>query len=148
MGSLKTDPMNCDYLVEYGAHRTADGLNISQTEMKDKYNVDQKATDIISTLENDIEETIKQTEYRDNIESIRAVRDLQNNLRIDTILNAIQRKLKSDDEREDEKELNYLLDKQSRIQMKHNVTNKKYSQTNLSSRAIQRTEVNINSKKD
>merc|ERR1712039_717977 len=111
-------------------------------------NVDQKATDIISTLENDIEETIKQTEYRDNIESIRAVRDLQNNLRIDTILNAIQRRLKSDDEKEDEKELNYLLDKQFRTQMKHNVTNKKNSQTNLSSRIIQRTEVNINSKKD
>merc|ERR1712061_908572 len=101
-----------------------------------------------TTLETDIEETIKQTEYRDNIESIRAVRDLQNNLRIDTILNAIQRRLKSDDEKEDEKELNYLLDKQLRTQMKHNVTNKKYSQINLSSRAIQRTEVNINSKKD
>merc|ERR1712039_970165 len=123
-----------------GAHRTADGLNINQTWVKDKYNVDQKALDIISTLENDIKETIKRTEYRDNIESIRAIRDLQNNLRIDIILNAIQRRLKSDDEKEDKKELDYLLDKQLRTQMKHNVTNKKYSQTNLSSRTIQRTE--------
>merc|ERR1712113_1273121 len=141
--SLKTDPMNCDYLVEYGAHRTAEDLNTNQIEMKDKYNVDQKATDIISNLENDNKETIKQTEYHDDIESIRAIRDKQNNLRIDTILNAIQRKSKS----EDEKELNYLLDKQIRIRMKNHVANKKYSQTNLSLNTIKSTEININIKK-
>merc|ERR1711976_523221 len=97
--------------------------------------------------ENDIKETIKQTEYRDNIESIRAVRDLQNSLRIDTILNAIQRRLKSDDEKEDEKELNYLLGKQFRTQMKHNVTNKKYTQLNLSSRKYKELKIILTLKK-
>merc|ERR1712217_291915 len=88
--TFKSDPKNCDYVVEYGAFRTAEPWKTQENDSKrNKFEEDKNITETFKSRNNSLEIEKNSTA---NIEEMRIFKGKHERLGIEAILNAVQYK--------------------------------------------------------
>merc|ERR1712217_502313 len=120
--TFKSDPKNCDYVVEYGALRTAEPWKTQENDSKrNKFEEDKNITETFKGRNNSLEIEKNSTA---NIEEMRIFKGKHERLGIEAILNAVQYKQKKKNDSDiDNYELKKMLDKKKKLKIHGNRDN-------------------------